>query len=189
MLLHRPFYFLRHGETEWNVDGRAQGQADIPLNETGVAQAKRAAEIVKGLGIATICTSPLSRAYETARMSAEAAGLPLHVIDDLKECSFGTAEGLPRGPWILDFWKKGIVPEGAEPFPDFLARALRGINTALAMDGPVLIVAHAGIYRCVLHETEIPPMGVTPNAVPIRHEPPNATMPGWAAEVLTSDES
>ena len=63
MLLHRPFYFLRHGETEWNVDGRAQGQADIPLNETGVAQAKRAAEVVAGLGVATSFTGNFVAGY------------------------------------------------------------------------------------------------------------------------------
>ena len=54
----------------------------------------------------------------------------------------------------------------------------------MSMGGPVLIVAHAGVYRRILHYTEIPPMGVTPNAVPIRHEPPSVTMPEWAAEIL-----
>lgn len=184
MLIHRPFYFLRHGETEWNVDGRAQGQADIPLNATGIEQAKRAAEIVRGLGITTICTSPLIRAHETARMSAEASGARLTVIDDLKECGFGEAEGWQRGAWISDFWQKGLVPEGGEPFSDFLARSLRGVNAALELEGPVLIVAHAGVYRSLLHHAQLQPQGMTPNAVPIRHAPPSATTPGWIAEIL-----
>ena len=184
MLIHRPFYFLRHGETDWNASGRAQGQADIPLNSKGVAQAREAAAIAKGLGIATICASPLSRAYETARLSAEASGLSITVVNDLRECSFGEAEGRQRGTWISDFWQKGIVPEGGETYPDFLERTLRGINAALEMEGPVLIVAHAGVYRNVLHHAQLPPQGVMPNAVPIRHEPPRADMPGWAAEVL-----
>ena len=77
MLTEVPFYFLRHGETDWNRDRRAQGQIDIPLNATGIAQAKAAAEVVRGLGLRTICASPLSRAYETARFASEASGVPI----------------------------------------------------------------------------------------------------------------
>ncbi|MGV8996477.1 MAG: histidine phosphatase family protein [Parvibaculaceae bacterium] len=184
MLIKRPFYFLRHGETDWNVDGRAQGQSDIPLNERGIEQARAAAKIVQRLGIKNICTSPLSRAHETARLSAEVSGIQMTVIDDLKECSFGEAEGRQRGGWISDFWQNGVTPEGGEHYPDFQMRALRGINSALEKDGPVLIVAHAGVYRIVLHYAALLPKGITPNAVPIWHKPPIDNVLGWTTEIL-----
>lgn len=128
MISHVPFYFLRHGETDWNLNRRAQGQIDIPLNATGIAQAKAAAEVVRGLGIRSICASPLIRAYETARFATEASGVPVTVIEELKECGLGADEGRAGGSWFMD-WRAGTYcPDDAERYEDFLARALRGIN-------------------------------------------------------------
>jgi len=62
-----PFWFLRHGETDWNAQGISQGNVDIPLNATGIAQARAAAERLRNRGIATIVASPLSRARVTER--------------------------------------------------------------------------------------------------------------------------
>jgi probable phosphoglycerate mutase len=148
MLAERCFYFLRHGETDWNRDHRAQGHSDIPLNETGIAQAHDAKMRLAGCAIGTVCCSPLSRARETAEIVNQALRRPLVVIDALKECGLGAAEGSPRGSWFAD-WRGGVTPEGAESYEGFIARALVGINTALAQPGPVLIVAHAGIYWAV----------------------------------------
>ncbi|MEO1291813.1 MAG: histidine phosphatase family protein, partial [Pseudomonadota bacterium] len=67
-----PFHFLRHGETTWNASKRTQGQLDTPLNETGHAQAQRAAETIAPLPISRIVASPLSRVADTARPVAEA---------------------------------------------------------------------------------------------------------------------
>lgn len=65
------FYFIRHGETDWNRDKRIMGQMDIPLNETGVAQARSARNLLKELNIQHIYTSPLLRAYQTAQILNE----------------------------------------------------------------------------------------------------------------------
>ncbi|MSQ85383.1 MAG: histidine phosphatase family protein [Alphaproteobacteria bacterium] len=62
MLTPAPFYFIRHGETDWNKLKLMQGQTDTPLNATGIFQAEAAAEIVSTRKIVTICTSPLRRA-------------------------------------------------------------------------------------------------------------------------------
>ena len=67
-LNHVPFWFLRHGETDWNAQGLSQGNVDIPLNPTGYAQARSAAERLRRRGIATIVTSPLARARVTAEI-------------------------------------------------------------------------------------------------------------------------
>ena len=84
MLTPVPFWYLRHGETDWNAQGVSQGSIDIPLNATGIAQAKAAAEQMVGLGIRTIVASPLSRARVTAEIVAEKLGLPVAIDPDLQ---------------------------------------------------------------------------------------------------------
>lgn len=186
MLIHRPFYFLRHGETDWNLNHQAQGQIDVPLNATGVAQAKRAAEIVKGLGIAKICASPLSRAYETARHSAEVVGLDIHVVENLRECGLGADEGrMHDGIWFND-WRAGrYVPEGAETYEGFLTRAIGGVNDALnhaaehVGNGPLLIVAHGGVFWSVLHHAGLRVDRNAGNGEVFRFTPPADDIPQW----------
>src|SRR5208337_4271489 len=90
-----PFWFLRHGETDWNAQGLSQGNVDIPLNPTGLAQARSAAGRLRNRGIATIVSSPLSRARVTAEIVGEALALPPQIDDDLREVRFGVQEGQP----------------------------------------------------------------------------------------------
>ena len=84
-----PFWFLRHGETDWNAQGISQGNVDIPLNATGIAQARAAAQKLRNRGIATIVSSPLSRAKVTAEFVGEALGLSVAIDPDLREVGFG----------------------------------------------------------------------------------------------------
>jgi probable phosphoglycerate mutase len=70
----RSFYFIRHGQTDWNAIGRMQGQSDIPLNATGLQQAKEAAEKFVGLDIDRIVSSPLKRASVTAQIICDRIG-------------------------------------------------------------------------------------------------------------------
>ncbi|MDZ4381717.1 MAG: histidine phosphatase family protein [Parvibaculum sp.] len=185
MLREVPFYFLRHGETDWNLHRKAQGQIDIPLNATGIAQAKAAAEIVRGLGIRTICASPLSRAYETARHACEAAGCTIRVLDELKECNLGADEGRDGGEWFAD-WREGrYLPDGAEIYEEFLVRALGGVNRALEEEGPVLVVAHGGVFWSVLRHARIETIPNAMNGQVMRLAPPGPTRPGWDLEVLS----
>ena len=64
------FWFLRHGETDWNAQNLSQGNVDIPLNETGLAQARSASLLLRGKGIRSVISSPLSRARVTADIAA-----------------------------------------------------------------------------------------------------------------------
>jgi probable phosphoglycerate mutase len=183
MLTPTPFYYLRHGETDWNLEHRAQGQTDVPLNERGLAQARDAARRLVHIDIATICTSPLRRARDTALIIRERLPRRLVVVPELMEANWGPREGTVKGPWFAD-WENGLTPEGAEPYADFLARALRGINAALAETGPVLIVAHGAVYWAIERNAPIERAEAIPNGVPVRHEPPSAERPRWSAEPL-----
>lgn len=87
-------YLMRHGETEWNRIRRLQGIADIPLNENGIAEAKRAAEGLREVPFDRIYTSPLTRARQTAEIVRGDRQIEIIETDGLKEISFGEYEGL-----------------------------------------------------------------------------------------------
>jgi broad specificity phosphatase PhoE len=175
-----PFWFLRHGETDWNAQGLSQGRTDIPLNSVGLAQAERAARTLEGSGIATIVSSPLSRARVTAELVAEALGLPVAAFDDdLREVNFGEQEGQPMGDWYDDWIAGTYTPERAEPFPVLLARAVTAVNRALERPAPVLVVAHGALFRALRLAFGLEPNVRTPNALPIRCEPPAEGGDAW----------
>lgn len=183
MLTETSFYYLRHGETDWNKERRMQGATDRPLNATGVAQAERAREALRGSHIETICYSPLSRAHDTALIVNEALGARLIVVEGLRECCFGVWEGEIRADWYSDWRHHGVTPDGAESYEAFMARALVAVNESLSNEGPVLIVGHGGIYWSV-REQITGDEGTIPNAVPIRHEPPNGDGSAWEVTVI-----
>ena len=168
-----PFWFLRHGETDWNAEGRSQGRTDIPLNSVGLLQAQRAAKTLAAIGgIATVVASPLVRARVTAEIAAEALGLPVEFDEGLQEVNFGEQEGQPMGDWYDDWIAGTYTPERAEPFPVLLARAVLAVNRALERPAPVLVVAHGALFRALRLAFGLEPNVRTPNALPVRCEPP-----------------
>ncbi len=171
MLASRAFWFLRHGETDWNARNLSQGNVDVPLNEVGLAQARTAAEVLRTCGIRSIVTSPLSRAYDTAVIVGEHIGVPLEVEEELREVAFGVQEGQPMAEWFDDWVAGGFTPEGAEPFNVLRARAVAAINGALTRPAPVLVVAHGALFRALRAEMGLAPNVRTPNAVPFFCEP------------------
>ncbi|MCD8398698.1 MAG: histidine phosphatase family protein [Lachnospiraceae bacterium] len=90
-------YMMRHGETDWNLQKRMQGRADIPLNAAGLEQARRAAEELREIRFDRIYSSPLCRARVTAERIAEGRGLPVLTDERLTEIGFGILEGSERG--------------------------------------------------------------------------------------------
>ncbi len=178
MLTETTFFYLRHGETDWNKERRMQGATDVPLNATGVAQAHRAKEALRGCHVETICCSPLCRAYDTAVIVNAVLGAKLVVVEDLRECCFGGWEGEIRADWYKDWRDGGVTPEGAESYEVFMTRALAAVNESLLNKGPVMIVGHGGVYWSVREQTT-GPEGTIPNAVPIRHDPPNGKGSAW----------
>ena len=149
----------------------SQGNVDIPLNETGLAQAHDAAARLVGRGIASIVASPLSRAQVTAQIVAEALGLPVQLDPQLREVGFGVQEGQPMKEWFDD-WIEGLfTPEGAEPFSELRARAIGAINRATELPAPVLVVAHGALFRSLRSAMGLPAHERLPNATPMWCEP------------------
>ncbi|KAJ1684115.1 hypothetical protein LUZ63_020684 [Rhynchospora breviuscula] len=105
----RRLVLLRHGQTSWNVVLRAQGETDIPLDETGHAQATAAADVLAALDPSRLWCSDLTRARETASYVASATGLEPVLDPRLQELHLGERAGL-------------TPPEFAEAFPDEHAR-------------------------------------------------------------------
>jgi len=88
-------FIVRHGETNWNLEGRIQGISDVPLNATGLEQAQKIANRLRLQHFDAIFTSPLKRAKQTAELIAQFhSGTPFYSEPNLREVSFGTAEGL-----------------------------------------------------------------------------------------------
>lgn len=90
-------YSTRHGQTDYNKQEIILGTTDIPLNETGLAQARQLAEDVEKLGdVDIIIASPMKRAYTTAKTVADKCGLEVIIDDRLREWDYGEYEGRPR---------------------------------------------------------------------------------------------
>lgn len=143
---------LRHGQTDWNIDFRLQGVTDIPLNETGIAQAKDAAFVIKAQDWDLIITSPLSRARDTAQIVADLYNFSKVAVEPLLlERSFGEAEGLSHEEWRAKYSDTNTVP-GGESHSDLEKRAQLLLDTLAAnySGKRVLAVSHGALIRVLL---------------------------------------
>jgi probable phosphoglycerate mutase len=163
-----PIYFVRHGETDWNVQGLIQGWTDTPLNPKGHAQARAVAQALTSLSGITpylhFVVSPLMRARQTMGYIADALSLGeprLAIEPAVQELGFGVWEGKP-------FWelkasplypahpedRYGWRPERGESYADGHARINAWLDT---LDRPTVVVAHGAIGRCLIAElTDLP---------------------------------
>jgi len=171
-----PFWFLRHGETDYNAKGLSQGAIDIALNQTGRDQARRAGPVLAGRGITAIVASPMLRTRETTAIVNEFLHLPVTFEPDLREVIFGGMEGKPLLPWFPEWMEGRFTPAGAESFAELLVRAKGAMNRVLQIPGPILIVSHGGIFRAIRDMMGLTREGLTPNAMPLFCEP---TLSGW----------
>jgi 2,3-bisphosphoglycerate-dependent phosphoglycerate mutase len=87
-------FLFRHGETDWNREGRLQGHTDTPLNATGLTQAQALVERLRPHRLEAVMSSDLARAWTTAQIVAEGLGIPLIREPGLREAHIGQAEGL-----------------------------------------------------------------------------------------------
>lgn len=188
MLPHRAFHFVRHGETEWNRLGRLQGRSDIPLNAHGEAQAAFLRPQLKPYGFRSIAASPLLRARRTAEILNAELDLPIHFIDALMEIDVGPYAGTSDGAW-LPGWRKGEAVDGVEHLAAFARRVGAGISAALALQGPVLIVAHGGLIWALEHLLKLQEKGLDiPNTALVHFQPPASPQEYWRMATLFEPE-
>jgi probable phosphoglycerate mutase len=161
---HPTIYFIRHGETDWNLEGRLQGQKDIPLNDLGRVQAEEAGRRLRNLvplfEDLDYVASPLLRTRETMERLREAIGLyPNHYrLDDrLVELTFGSWEGMtwkevrksePQLAALRERDKWNYAPPGGGESYAMLADRVRPILDDLTRE--TVLVAHGGVARAFL---------------------------------------
>ncbi|WP_264580989.1 histidine phosphatase family protein [Rhodoblastus acidophilus] len=163
-----PLFFLRHGETDWNAEGRLQGQQDVGLNALGRRQAAQAGRKLKkifashGLEPAAVSwqASPLARTRDTMILARAELGLPAEgvVFDErLKEFTFGRWEGKtwpevcaedPVGAKERDRDKWGFRPPGGESYADLALRLQPWLE---AQQRPAVVASHGGVARALMH--------------------------------------
>lgn len=150
-------YLVRHGETEWNREGVFRGRKDLPLNETGRAQALKTGGYFAGKDISRIYSSPLSRAVETATPISVASGRPVTAMEEFIDMSFGVWEGLTIDeartllPREYETWQTKPARfsiEGGESLAGVRKRVRKGLAAALsAAHGDIVIVTHRVVCK------------------------------------------
>lgn len=171
-------YFLRHGQTQFNVFRRLQGWSNSQLTEKGIQIAKTSGQMFKDIPFDLVYSSDLTRALDTAKIFLESArkNLPINPLSDLREIGFGYFEGMD-GPntWRLADAKAvelGIIPEGkeapesiridmlhlmdpyclAEKHEDFMNRLKNGIMGILKKHPDkkhILILSHSSVIKAI----------------------------------------
>lgn len=154
--MRRVVTLIRHGLTDWNVDGRFQGQTDRPLSEDGRRQARRLARRMARLsGVERVLSSPLSRAEETARLAFP--GRDVETDARLMELNFGTFEGSTLAEnrerpewndWIADPF--GVACPGGESYGELQRRAVDWFASLPEQEGNVVAVTHSGTIQMIL---------------------------------------
>ena len=155
------FILIRHGETDWNIEGRWQGQASVPLNERGREQAFQIARALAGIKIAAIYSSDLSRARETAEALASTSKLKVQFDVRLREIHQGKWQGLLvseiQARYAEAFQQRmadpmSVAPPGGETALQVMERVVAAIEEIRQMhsDETVAVVSHGFAIACLL---------------------------------------
>lgn len=153
-------YIARHGQTDWNIQHKAQGHSDIPLNATGRAQAEELRDNIKDIQFTAVYASPLKRAAETAQIATD--GRYDIIYDDrLMERSFGDFEGKEIHSWVeatgghdIGDLRLNTNVGNIEPVKAVLARTkafLDDLKSKYGDDAVILVVAHGQVSRGFHH--------------------------------------
>lgn len=173
---------VRHGQTDWNLEGRYHGQSDVPLNENGRNQAVVLAQQLQGQSFIAIYTSDLQRAMETARIIASAIHLPVRLEPRLREINQGEWEGqlveAIRARYT-ELWQRraldptNLRPPGGETVGEVAKRVYNALNdiTRLHPTGSVLIVSHGLALATVICKVRGITVGQAYTMIPDNAEP------------------
>jgi 2,3-bisphosphoglycerate-dependent phosphoglycerate mutase/probable phosphoglycerate mutase len=164
---------IRHGESEWNLEGRWQGWHDAPLTALGLAQARERAAAIAESGFAPklVHSSDLGRARQTAEIIGDALGVPVKLDPGFRERSGGEWEAhtIPeideRWPGMREQWRRGelATPPGGELDTDVIARFDAALTAAIDAGTPTMIVTHGGALRLVATQAGVSITALTPN--------------------------
>lgn len=146
-------WLVRHGQTDWNLEGRYQGQEDVPLNAAGEAQARQLAADLDGRRFTAIYSSDMKRARRTAQILAGRLGLTVQIDRRLREISMGEWEGLlfpeVKEKYPLHIQERRQNPlharsPGGETALEVAGRMAQAVDEIVRKhpEGPLLIVSH-----------------------------------------------
>lgn len=184
---------FRHGQTDWNIDLRLQGTADIPMNETGIAQVERASELIAQQQWDFLISSPLGRARHSAEIIASRLGISeIRTEQLLLERAFGVGEGMDYKTWQEQFAHLDQIPgaESASQVAERSRKLLEVIEREFS-GAKVLAVSHGALIRFVLNEVTdgtVPPKGerLQNASLHILRKASRWELDGWAPEPLGS---
>lgn len=157
-------YLTRHGETEWNIAGKMQGWANSNLSSKGIQEAKNLGNRLKDCKFAAVYSSPLGRAYDTAKYIVDGRSNEIILLDNFKEMHFGCWEGTSHSevkekyPDVVNnLWNNPgkYEPIDGETISQFVERIKKGLDIIIENnpEGNVLLVTHAlaikAIYKIV----------------------------------------
>jgi broad specificity phosphatase PhoE len=151
------WFLVRHGETDWNVEGRAQGQMHVPLNDKGLAQAEAIAARLRPMRFTDVYASDLRRVTQTAEPIMRGRDVPLVTLPALRERGFGEWEGLTFTEMEARFPERyaelfsggdSSAPPGGESERQLYERVAAGVDRLREQhggdDANLLVVAHGG---------------------------------------------
>ena len=182
----------RHGETDWNLEGRFQGQADPPLNASGLAQARQLAGLLEDAHIQVIYCSDLQRALRTAQIIGEKLGLLPRVDRRLREIRLGEWEGMQSEQiksQYPDVWQQRqldpvhVPPPGGENLLELSERIWAAADQIAHHhpDGTVLLVSHGVSLACLICRVRSLPLDQALRVIPDNAHPIQVDWPecGW----------
>ena len=158
-------YFVRHGQTVWNVEKRFQGLSDSPLTELGITQAKLLGEKLKDIKFDKFYSTSLKRAYDTANYIKGNRKQKVEIFDDFVEISMGDMEGIKQEDFkklypeqVKNFFFNQLEYDpssfGGESFLEVRERVIRGLNKFIELNKNyerVLVVSHGATLKTLLH--------------------------------------
>ena len=158
-------YFVRHGQTIWNVEKRFQGLSDSPLTELGITQAKLLGEKLKDIKFNKFYSTSLKRAYDTANYIKGNIKQKVEIFDDFVEISMGDMEGIKQEDFkklypeqVKNFFFNQLEYDpssfGGESFLEVRERVIRGLNKFIELNKNyerVLVVSHGATLKTLLH--------------------------------------
>lgn len=147
-------YLIRHGQTDWNLEQKIQGNTDIPLNSKGKSDAEVTAKTISRLKIDKIISSDLRRAKETAEIINKHLGnRPLQLDKRLREISFGDLEGICVSDISSEVWEIfNYYPEKLKvEKPESVYNRIKNFFDELDDSEDILIVTHGGVLRMLMY--------------------------------------